>query len=282
MKRWIILIVFVLVGIGIIGYPFFAQWYAAQGQERLVDEEAAAVARLTAAQIEAEYQKAVAYNLRLTGEGLVDPFEGDPPTAPSDYLQTLNVAGNSVMASLEVPKLGLTMPVLHGVAEDALQKGIGHIPTTALPVGGAGTHSILVGHRGIPTAKLFTDLDRMVVGDQFYIHVLGHDLAYEVHDIKIVLPYQTEDMQPAEGQDLMSLVTCTPLAINTHRLIVTGHRVPYVAPEPAPFPQNLSASDREMLKIAALAVGVIALAAVAGRGIRRWREKREERKATPA
>jgi sortase A len=276
MIRKIILIILVVAGIGLLGYPWFSQWYAAQGQDALVQNYDNAVADMSPEQIEAEFQRAVAYNQQLAavaGAAIIDPFEGDPPTAPPEYLEVLNVDGSGMMASLEIPRMGLTLPVYHGVIDEVLERGVGHIPTTAVPVGGDGTHSVLIAHRGLPTKKLFTDLDILREGDQFYLHVLGHDLAYEVDQIRVVLPEDTSDLQPVPGGDYVSLVTCTPYEINSHRLIVRGHRVPYVREEPA-FPQNLSAADRRLLLAAAMSFAAVSVVVGVAYTVRKLREKK--------
>lgn len=144
------------------------------------------------------------------------------------YESLLDVSGTGIMGYIEVPKIDCSLPIYHGTDEGALQIAIGHLEGSSLPVGGKSSHCVLSGHRGLPSARLFTDLDQMEEGDTFILNILGHKLAYEVDQIKMVLPEEMSDLEIQEGKDLCTLVTCTPYGINTHRLLVRGHRVKYV------------------------------------------------------
>ncbi len=144
------------------------------------------------------------------------------------YESLLDVSGTGIMGYIEIPKIDCSLPVYHGTDEGALQIAIGHLEGSSLPVGGKSSHCVLSGHRGLPSARLFTDLDQMEEGDTFILNILGHKLAYEVDQIKVVLPEEMSDLEIQEGKDLCTLVTCTPYGINTHRLLVRGHRVKYV------------------------------------------------------
>ena len=144
------------------------------------------------------------------------------------YESLLDVSGTGIMGYIEIPKIACSLPVYHGTDEGALQIAIGHLEGSSLPVGGKSSHCVLSGHRGLPSARLFTDLDQMEEGDTFILNILGHKLAYEVDRIKVVLPEKMSDLEIQEGKDLCTLVTCTPYGINTHRLLVRGHRVKYV------------------------------------------------------
>ena len=144
------------------------------------------------------------------------------------YESLLDVSGTGIMGYIEIPKIACSLPVYHGTDEGALQIAIGHLEGSSLPVGGKSSHCVLSGHRGLPSARLFTDLDQMEEGDTFILNILGHKLAYEVDQIKVVLPEEMSDLEIQEGKDLCTLVTCTPYGINTHRLLVRGHRVKYV------------------------------------------------------
>ena len=141
------------------------------------------------------------------------------------YEQELNVSGDGIMGYIEIPCIQVQLPLYHGTSDTVLQVAIGHLDWTSLPVGGESTHCVVSGHRGLPSARLFTDLDKVAVGDTFLLHVLGEVLTYEVDQIKIVEPHVTEDLMIEEGKDLVTLVTCTPYGINSHRLLVRGHRV---------------------------------------------------------
>lgn len=175
---------------------------------------------------EEEFQKAAAYNERLRNENrtIVTDAEYEED---AEYESLLNVNGNGMMGYVEIPCIDVMEPVYHYADDEELAEGIGHIHGSSLPVGGESTHSILTGHRGLPNQKFFSDLDKVKTEDTFYLHVLGHTLAYEVDDIKTVLPSEVDSLLIEKGRDLCTLVTCTPYGVNTHRLLVTGHRVPY-------------------------------------------------------
>ena len=143
----------------------------------------------------------------------------------AQYESLLNVSGNGIIGYIEIPSINCSLPIYHGTDEAILQIAVGHIEGTSLPVGGSGTHCVLSGHRGLPSARLFTDLDKMVIGDTFLMRVLDETLTYEVDQIRIVLPYEMDDLEIEEGKDYCTLVTCTPYGINSHRLLVRGHRI---------------------------------------------------------
>ena len=147
--------------------------------------------------------------------------------AASDYDSQLNLAGNGIMGYVEIPKISVNLPIYHGTENDSLERGIGHLLGSSLPVGGESTHTILSGHSGMASQKMFTDLEQLIIGDVFYLHVLDETLAYQVVEINTVLPYDTSLLGIAPGEDLCTLVTCTPYGVNTHRLLVRGSRIPY-------------------------------------------------------
>lgn len=146
---------------------------------------------------------------------------------PDNYQEVLNVNGDGVMGYIEIPKIGVYLPIYHGTSEETLQKGAGHLEATALPVGGLNRHPVISAHRGLPSAELFTRLDEMKIGDIFYIHVLDRTLAYQVDQIETIVPEDLAFLRAEEGKDLVTLLTCTPYAVNTHRLLVRGERIPY-------------------------------------------------------
>ena len=146
-------------------------------------------------------------------------------------MRSLDPNGDGLMGSIEIPKLNLILAIYHGLSTEVLEKGVGHVEGTSLPIGGASTHAVLAGHRGLPSAKIFTDLDQMKNGDIFLIHVLGKTLAYKVDQIKTVLPEESSELDIVEGEDHVTLVTCTPYGVNTHRLLIRGIRTEYVEPE---------------------------------------------------
>ena len=184
--------------------------------------------------METEWERARTYNNQLSGNPVQYPFlPGTGYVLPKNYLEVLNIAGDDVMGYIRIPKIYVNLPIFHGCGDEALQKGAGHIEQTHLPIGGTDTHCVISGHRGLPHAEMFTRLDELEPGDVFYISVLDETLAYEVDQISVVLPEELENIMVVEGEDLVTLVTCTPYAVNTHRLLVRGHRTEYHA-EAAP------------------------------------------------
>ena len=175
---------------------------------------------------EKEFKRAQKYNeeLKKQGRNIVTDAEFQPD---AEYEKYLNVNGDGMMGYIEIPAIGITEPILHYTDDVELAKGIGHIHGSSLPVGGDTTHCVLTGHRGLPNQKFFTDLDKVKEGDKFYLHVLGHTLAYEVESIRTVLPTEVSSLMLEDNKDLCTLVTCTPYGVNTHRLLVTGHRIDF-------------------------------------------------------
>lgn len=231
---WVILTsVFVfLTGVGIFLYPTVSNWMAEHNQSEIIHSYQDKVSEFSGQQLAEEWEKAVVYNENLTGDPVHDPFVmGSGYVIPENYEETLNLNGDGVMCYLEIPKIGVNLPVYHGASEEVLEKGAGHLEATTLPIGGQGRHSVISAHRGLPSAELFTRLDEMEVGDVFYIHVLDQTLAYEVDQIETILPEELEKLAAEDGKDLVTLLTCTPYAVNTHRLLVRGSRIEYVQPD---------------------------------------------------
>ena len=171
-------------------------------------------------------RRAIAYNLAIT-PGTADTYsEESLLSAAKDYNDQLNIAGNGIMGYVEIPKIQVHLPIYHGTDAEVLDRGVGHLLGSSLPVGGENTHTILSGHSGMASQKMFTDLEQLTQGDVFYLNVLNETLAYQVTEINTVLPYETDLLGIVPGEDLCTLVTCTPYGINTHRLLVRGHRVP--------------------------------------------------------
>ncbi|BCI59429.1 class C sortase [Solibaculum mannosilyticum] len=231
---WVILTsVFVfLAGVGIFLYPTVSNWMAEHNQSEIIHSYQDKVSEFSGQQLAEEWEKAVVYNENLTGDPVHDPFVmGSGYVIPENYEETLNLNGDGVMCYLEIPKIGVNLPVYHGASEEVLEKGAGHLEATTLPIGGQGRHSVISAHRGLPSAELFTRLDEMEAGDVFYIHVLDQTLAYEVDQIETILPEELEKLAAEDGKDLVTLLTCTPYAVNTHRLLVRGSRTEYVQPD---------------------------------------------------
>lgn len=193
------------------------------------------------------------------------------------YESLLDVSGTGIMGYIEIPKIDCSLPVYHGTDEGALQIAIGHLEGSSLPVGGKSSHCVLSGHRGLPSARLFTDLDQMEEGDTFILNILGHKLAYEVDQIKVVLPEEMSDLEIQEGKDLCTLVTCTPYGINTHRLLVRGHRVKYVETKVQEQREVSKPKTDTRLVIAGAAVGAVVLFIIIF-AVRRRRKHRNQQR----
>lgn len=220
-----------LAGLGLLFFPVISNWLAERNQTEAIQEYDAALSAMSKEQLEAEMQKARAYNDALSGVQIKDPFiPGSGFVLPEEYTSVLAIGGT--IGYIEIPVIDVSLPIYHGTAEAVLKRGVGHMDMTAFPIGGQGNHSVLTGHTGLPSAKLFTDLHLLETGDKFYIRVLNETLAYEVDQILVVTPENTESLRPEKGEDLVTLITCTPYGVNSHRLLVRGARVPYVAGEP--------------------------------------------------
>lgn len=204
-------------GIGAMSYPLVSNWLCENTARVEIADYNEKLEKEDTSQLDAMMEEAVLYNNCLR--------EGGDMTSVAKYDDLL--ALTDAIAYLEVPKMGIYLPVYRGISDEVLQRGIGHMPETSLPVGGKSTHSVLSGHTGLPAASLFTDLDKLEEGDRFYVHVLNRVLAYEVDQIKVVLPDETDDIMIAEGKDYVTLLTCTPYGVNSHRLLVRGKRVPH-------------------------------------------------------
>lgn len=230
----VICIIF-LAGLSLLLYPFVANQWNNYRQKQLISGYEQAVSEKEAAEgidYDAERKKAEDYNEALLPCVLPDSFAlAESSGVDPVYMNTLNIAGDEMMGSVEIPKINIKIPIYHTTEEDVLNKGAGHLEGSSLPVGGANTHAVISAHRGLPSASLFTDLDQMKVGDHFLLHVLDETLCYEVDKISVVKPEDTTALAVEDGQDLVTLLTCTPYGVNTERLLVRGHRVPYVEEE---------------------------------------------------
>jgi len=222
----IILILVLVAGLSLLLYPTFSDWWNSRVQSRAVSNYAQLVSVMDQEDYTHMWEEAKAFNEELLERKNIYLLSEEQQ---EKYEQIFNLDGQGIMGYIELPTLSQTMPVYHGTEEDVLQIAVGHLEWTSLPTGGAGNHSVFSGHRGLPSAKLFTDLDKLVVGDVFMLHILEETLTYEVDQIRIVEPNVTEDLLPQEGKDLCTLVTCTPYGVNSHRLLVRGHRVDNLA-----------------------------------------------------
>lgn len=227
-----------LIGFGILVYPTVADQWNTYRQSRLISSYENTIEEMEPEDFTAEWEKARIFNDTLTQNSIYgDVFgEEDQKLEDTEYWQVLNVGGDGVMGYLSIPKINIKLSIYHGTSDEVLQTGVGHLNGTKLPIGGESTHSVLAAHRGLPSARLFTDIDQLKKGDKFYIHVLDETLAYQVDQIlDMVDKDDTETLEKAlqieEGKDQVTLFTCTPYGVNSHRLLVRGTRVPYEGEE---------------------------------------------------
>ena len=217
----IILVLILLIGLSLILYPSFSDWWNSMHQSRAIASYDNILAEMDTEQYDHLFEAALAYNIALRNVNFplmyYDEVEG--------YFDLLDVTGTGIMGYIDIPKIDIQSPIYHGTSEGVLQIAVGHIQGSSLPTGGVGTHCALSAHRGLPSARLFTDLDRMEIGDTFTLSIIDRVLTYEVDQILIVLPHEVEPLYVEEGKDYCTLVTCTPYGINTHRMLVRGRRI---------------------------------------------------------
>lgn len=226
-------VLFFIAGLGVFNYPVISTLYNQLHEGTVMASYDEKVAQMEQEELDALYKQAQDYNRKIAEEGptVQDAFEQGETVEDELYDQTLNMEGSGVMGSIEIPKIHVFLPIYHGTSPDVLEVGVGHLQGSSLPVGGDTTHSILTGHRGLPSAELFTNLDRLEEGDIFYIHILRKTLAYKIYNIETILPEEVENLIIEEGKDLITLVTCTPYGINSHRLLLHAERTVYEEPE---------------------------------------------------
>ena len=218
----ILLVVMLLAGLSLLLYPFISDYVNSMHQSRAIATYIEEVTKLDESAYENLLQEAQEYNSGLIGDS--DRFLPDEEEK-QQYEQLLNISGNGIIGYVEIPSINVSLPIYHGTNEEILQVAVGHIAGTSLPVGGESTHCVISGHRGLPSARLFTDIDQLSEGDIFTLLVLNETLTYEVDQIRIVEPDDISLLGIEEGEDLCTLVTCTPYGVNSHRLLVRGHRV---------------------------------------------------------
>ena len=271
-----------------LNYPVISTLYNQIQQGKLIGRQEAEVVDLNEQERKAVWEAAEAYNWQTVQNGtrLYDAFSGENGQMESEYESLLNVDGSGMMGSIEIPKIAVYLPIYHGTSQDTLARGVGHLEGSSLPVGGKGTHAVLTGHRGLPQSELFTNLDQMEKGDVFYLHILDRTLAYQIYGTETVKPDQVEGLAVQEGRDLVTLVTCTPYGVNSHRLFIHGKRIPYEEDKETAVSQiQKETLGRWLLrqKVFLVSVGVLAAAFLAGlfilihRMSRRHREKKEEK-----
>ena len=224
-KNWKIILIFIL-GLLIATYPIISNYYYTIDNNNQIEEFNEAVAEMPSKEVLERIDLAKAYNDTLDPSRLADPYTEREKKGVENYARMLEV--REKIGYVDIPKINQQIPVYAGTSEDILQHACGHLEGTSLPIGGKDTHAVITAHRGLPQVKLFRDLDKMEVGDLFFFTNVKETLAYKVDQILVVEPWDFEPVLVVEGKDLMTLLTCTPYMINSHRLLVRGHRVPYV------------------------------------------------------
>lgn len=252
------------IGAAVLLYPMVASMLAKKHQLVVVDNYISVIEHTDRSEIEAEFAAVEKYNASLLENSVMlsDPFDPDAPEFPDgEYNELLDFS--DVMAYIKIPRIKVNLPVYHGSERETLEKGVGHLEGTSLPVGGNGTHACLSAHSGLPTAELFTNLTKLEIGDMFYIHVLDKTLAYQVDNISVVEPTDISLLTIEEGTDYITLITCTPYAVNTHRLLVRGTRVDYTEEAEQESIQKVvrtKLSTVEKVQLGAIGLGVVLFA----------------------
>ena len=261
MKRWILAAACGIAALGLMLYPLVGELLSERYHSDVETTYTAAIADVDDAELTAQRQAAEQYNAMLSGTAAIT--EGGASAPPLAYAEQLTLGG--VMAYVDIPKINVYLPVQHGTEADTLERAVGHVVGTSLPVGGSSTHAVLSAHSGMASSKLFSDIDQLTEGDTFYIHVLGDTLAYKVDSINTVLPTDTSLLQIEDGKDYVTLVTCTPFGVNTHRLLVRGHRIPYTPEqETTAAEEKPTASSWTQHYLTGLGIGLGAVAVVGG------------------
>ena len=252
-------VVLFLLALGLTLYPVISNYVNQKYASQIQTEYQEIVEQADDGEIQEVKEKAHTYNLALV-PGATDAYSQEGLLAAAeDYDAQLNIAGNGIMGYVEIPKISVNLPIYHGTVNDSLERGIGHLLGSSLPVGGENTHTILSGHSGMATQKMFTDLEQLALGDVFYLRVLDKTLAYQVTEINTVLPHDTSLLGIVSGEDLCTLVTCTPYGVNTHRLLVRGSRIPYEDAELVEMEtaqEELAASSWEQHYLWGLGIGL--------------------------
>ncbi len=246
----ILAVFFVIASIALICYPFISNYLMERQQESQIVTYNEEVKDVTAERKKAEYEKARQYNLGFSTKVIItDPFDPSFQLPLNiEYDNVLNYTGDGIMGTLEIPVINLELPIYHGTSEEVLLKGVGHLQNTSLPVGGKTSHSILTGHTGLSSAKLFTDLDQIKIGDMFYTNILNDTRAYKVCKIYVIEPDDTESLIVHENKDYISLLTCTPYGVNSHRLVVRGKHIEYNEEEHNKLVDNKPVVDSTWMK----------------------------------
>lgn len=277
MKKALIIIIIALLGVGLCAYPVLSNYITEKNSSYAADAYAEKISELKEEELKKAWEEAEEYNQNLEGNPVHDPYlEGTGMVMSDNYYEVLNI--DESMGYITIPKIDVKLPIFHGTAEETLAKGVGHLEGSSMPIGGNSSHSVLTGHTGLTTAKIFTDLTELTEGDLFFIHVLNQTLAYQVDRIKVTEPNSTQDLARVPGEDYSTLITCTPYGVNSHRLLVRGTRVPYTEELEQQAEDSAAGltSEQRMLIIAiavssAVMTGLIIIAAV-------WTRRRNKRR----
>lgn len=261
MAKKILSILLLVAGLLALGYPSISKYLSDRNSSYTTDTYEKKIQAMDKDRLKKLWQEAEEYNENLTGSPVHDPFvPGSGIVMPKNYYHVLNVDG--VMASVEIPKINVKLPVYHGTSEDVLKKAPGHLEGSTLPIGGKGRHAVITGHTGLANAKVFTDLVELKADDKFYIKVLGKTLAYKIDQIQVIEPNHTEALKTVSGKDYVTLLTCTPYGINSHRLLVRGVRVKYDSKQQKDTEQNGLTSEQKILILAAVITSVVMLVVI--------------------
>ncbi len=289
MKRKLSTILFALLflaGLGILTYPTISDQWNTYRQSKLISTYDRAVSEMKEEDFAEAWEAARAYNQAMGINQIgADVFgvDGEGDIRDTEYWKVLNVTGDGIMGYLTIPKINIKLSIYHGTAEDVLDTGVGHMNGTKLPIGGEDNHSVMSAHRGLPSAKLFTDIDQLGRGDRFYLHILNEDLAYEVDQVlpmvdKDDLDTLEEAMKVETGRDYVTLFTCTPYGVNSHRLLVRGHRVPYDGElESTPVESMVQAIQNYYMLYLLIGLGVTVLLILILRRVMRRKGKRTDK-----
>ena len=256
-RHWstVLLLIILLAGLGLLGYPTFADWWNSFHQSRAIAGYSEQVSKIDDAEYEKMLEDAREYNKTLLEKGVGRFIMTDEER--EEYNSLLDIDGSGIMGYVEIPKINVSLPIYHGTDEAVLQIAVDHIEGSSLPVGGEGTHCVISGHRGLPSAKLFTDLDQLTEGDIVQITVLDETLTYEIDQIRIVLPNELEELALDPKKDYLTLVTCTPYGINSHRMLVRGHRIDN--PDAHDVRVTSDATQIKPLHVLPVVIGIIAV-----------------------
>ena len=277
----IIRIVVLLIAFSVLLYPAVSNYLYEKNSGKVISVYDEKAVQMSGEEREQMIAEARAYNEEMLGNvELLDPFSTGKREVNERYERILDMNGSGMMGHVRIPSIHVDLPIYHGTSEEVLQVGVGHFEGTSFPVGGESTHTVLTGHRGLPSKKLFTDMDELKEGDVFYIKVAGETLAYEIDQILTVLPEDTEALSIVPGKDYATLVTCTPYAVNTHRLLVRGHRIPYeeaVEKEPDKVERRKSPFEIKVLIAAILMILAVFIGVCVYEGKQKKKRRRGKR-----